>query len=76
MELSKIENQVLTTMQSLPFELQHSILEFTLFLKSITSSTSKITLTKRKAELGLKKSWLSDDFNDELPDNFWFTENL
>ena len=76
MELSKIENQVLTTMQSLPFEQQHSILEFTLFLKSITSSISKITLTKRKAGLGLKKSWLSDDFNDELPDNFWFTENL
>lgn len=71
MQLSKIENQVITTMHGLSFDQQRSILEFSLFLKSLTRSTNKNSSTKRKAGLGVEKSWLSDDFNDELPDSFW-----
>lgn len=74
MQLSKIENQIITTMHDLPFDQQRSILEFSLFLKSLTSSSNKNKSTKRKAGLGVEKSWLSDDFNNELPDGFWFAE--
>jgi hypothetical protein len=69
----EFETQVVNVMQDLSFEQKRSVLEFGLFLKSLSTSLNKNKSTKRLAGLGKTKSWLSKDFNDELPDNFWLS---
>ena len=70
----EFETQVVNVMQDLSSEQKRSVLEFGLFLKSLSTSLNKNKSTKRLAGLGKTKSWLSKDFNDELPDNFWLGE--
>ncbi len=70
MKLSAIEKQVVANIHSLPLDKQQSVLEFSLFLKSIVLGSVPNKL-KRQAGLGKGTVWMSQDFDEPLPDNFW-----
>lgn len=74
MELSTIEEQVLTIMHSLPLDKQQSILDFSRFIRSNTLATEQKRPSKRQAGLGKGKVFVSEDFDDPLPDEFWLGE--
>ncbi len=65
--------QMLIVMQSLPAEQQQQVLDFVEFLakKYIGSVTSQSQSKKRIPGLHEGMGWMSDDFNDALPDEFW-----
>lgn len=71
MKLSTIEQQVVANIHSLPLDKQQSVLEFSLFLKSITSNNIQNKPLKRQAGIGKNTVWMSDDFDEPLPDSFW-----
>jgi hypothetical protein len=70
MKLSAIEKQVVANIHSLPLDKQQSVLEFSLFLKSIVLG-SVPNQPKRQAGLGKGTVWMSQDFDEPLPDDFW-----
>jgi len=75
MKLSNIEKQVVANMHGLPLDKQQSVLEFSLFLKSIAQDAiQQNKLQKRQAGLGKGTFWMSDDFDEPLPDSFWLGE--
>lgn len=41
-----------------------------------SAHSSAKTLKKRTAGLGEGTIWISDDFNDPLPDDFWFGDEV
>jgi len=75
MELSTIEQQVLANVHALPLDKQQSVLEFSLFLKAMAQDVPNINKPqKRRAGLGKSDFWMSDDFDEPLPDKFWLGE--
>lgn len=75
MKLSNIEKQVVANMHGLPLDKQQSVLEFSFFLKSISQdAVQQNKPQKRQAGLGKGTVWMSDDFDEPLPDNFWLGE--
>jgi phosphoglycerate-specific signal transduction histidine kinase len=67
-------NQTLITkLQSLPAEQQQQVLDFLEFLaqKYVSSVTSQSQCKKRFAGLHEGMGWMSEDFNEPLPDEFW-----
>jgi len=75
MKLSNIEKQVVANMHGLPLDKQQSVLEFSLFLKSIAQdAVQQNKPQKRQAGLGKGTFWMSDDFDKPLPDSFWLGE--
>ncbi len=75
MKLSNIEKQVVANMHGLPLDKQQSVLEFSLFLKSIVQDAAQQNKPqKRQAGLGKGTFWMSDGFDGSLPDSFWLGE--
>jgi len=67
-------NQILIVkLQSLPAEQQQQVIDFVEFLaqKYISSVNSQSQRKKRIAGLHEGMGWMSEDFNDPLPDEFW-----
>ena len=59
-----------------PIDIDTSI--FDDYRKTVTdrfNAPQKPKLSKRQAGLGRGTIWMSDDFNDELPDSFWLGED-
>ena len=69
-KLSALEQQIINTLRELSADKQQFILEFSEFIKLSEfhhDETSSI-LKKRQAGLGKGSAWISDDFDDVLPD--------
>ncbi len=67
-------NQILIVkLQSLPAEQQQQVIDFVEFLaqKYISNVNSQSQRKKRIAGLHEGMGWMSEDFNDPLPDEFW-----
>ena len=62
----------------LPAEMQAEVIDFAEFLhqKKRKLETEALTPNVRVAGLHDGQGWISDDFNDELPDEFWFGEDF
>ena len=61
----------------LPVELLAEVIDFAEFLREKERRKQAETPPKTKRVFGLHQGqgWISDDFNDELGDEFWFGED-
>jgi hypothetical protein len=73
MQSDTIEQQILATVHNLPLDKKQTVLEFSLFIKSMVNKSPETPL-KRQAGLGKGSMRMSDDFDAPLPDSFWFGE--
>lgn len=64
-------------LDELPVELLGEVIDFAEFLreKEFKKGAKNEVKNKRIAGLNQGEIWMSNDFNDELPDEFWFGEN-
>lgn len=72
-----ITESILEELKNLPPEQQQQILDFVQFIaeKYHKSQLSQNQPSKKRiAGLHKGKIWMSDDFNDPLPDRFWGIE--
>ncbi|MEH2376357.1 type II toxin-antitoxin system VapB family antitoxin [Nostoc sp.] len=67
-------SQLIAKLQTLAPEQQQQVLDFVEFLAQKYVQPQQ---TPQKRVLGLNqgKIWISDDFNDPLPDEFWLGES-
>jgi len=72
--LKKLEEIV----SDLPAESQAEVIDFAEFLRQKELRKQSETKPKEKRIAGLHQGqgWISDDFNDELGDEFWFGEDF
>ena len=52
---------------------QHALLSR--LTSQVQAEESKLVVKQRIAGLGRGKIWMSEDFNDPLPDEFWLSED-
>ncbi len=66
-------SELIAKLQTLSPEQQQQVLDFVEFL---AQKYPQIQEQPKKRVMGLHKGeiWMSDDFNDPLPDEFWFGE--
>ncbi|MBD2771521.1 DUF2281 domain-containing protein [Iningainema tapete] len=64
----------ITKLQALPPEQQQQVLDFVDFLTQKYSYSHATQAQKRILGLNRGDIWISDDFNDPLPDEFWTGE--
>lgn len=71
-ELSDFNESVLEKLKILPIEQQKQVSDFIDFLVN-KYQTSKSERIHKSRIMGLfaGKGWISEDFNDPLPDEFW-----
>ncbi len=62
--------------KELPAETLAEVVDFAEFLREKKRRQQKTQLKKRVVGLHEGQGWISDDFNDELPDEFWFGEDF
>ena len=64
--------------EELPVETLAEVVDFAEFLreKKRLRQTGEMESKERIAGLHDGQGWISDDFNDELPDEFWFGEDF
>jgi mRNA-degrading endonuclease RelE of RelBE toxin-antitoxin system len=69
-------SEIVAKLQSLAPEQQQQVLDFVEFLaqKYNQPQETKETPKKRVPDLNKGQIWMSDDFNDPLPDEFWLGE--
>ena len=62
----------------LPVELLAEVIDFAEFLREKERKKQPETKPKKKRVFGMYQGqgWISDDFNDELGDKFWFGEDF
>lgn len=72
-----IAEALVAKLQNLPPEQQQTVLDFAEFLVQ-KNTQSKATPTQavqqRVPDLNRGEIWMSEDFNDPLPDEFWMGE--
>jgi hypothetical protein len=71
---NKITESIITKLQGIPLDKQRQVLEYIESIAKPDSSTSENPNPSSKQRIfGLHKEkiWISDDFNDPLPDEFW-----
>ncbi|KAF3888117.1 MULTISPECIES: type II toxin-antitoxin system VapB family antitoxin [Nostocales] len=66
-------SKLIAKLQTLPLEQQQQVLDFVEFLVQKYPHPQQ---SSQKRVLGLNQGeiWMSDDFNDPLPDEFWLGE--
>ena len=71
-ELSDFNELVLEKLKTLPIEQRKQVSDFIDFLVN-KYQTSKSERDQKSLIMGLfeGKGWISEDFNDPLPDEFW-----
>lgn len=63
--------------ESLPPSQLETLLDFVKFLRFKQQQTSETTLlAQRTPGLDAGTVWVSDDFNEPLPDSFWFGDDV
>jgi hypothetical protein len=73
----KITEVLIAKVQSLPPEQQQTLLDFVEFLEHKNTQPQPIpTQPVQQRVLGLNRGevWMSEDFNEPLPDEFWLGE--
>jgi hypothetical protein len=72
-----LKEKLFEAFEELPTESQAEVVDFTEFLreKQLKKRSENEGENKRIAGLNKGEIWMSDDFNDELPDEFWFGKN-
>lgn len=65
-------SELIAKLQTLAPEHQQQVLDFVEFLAQKYTQTQPPE--KRIPDLNKGEIWMSDDFNDPLPDEFWFGE--
>lgn len=68
-------SELLNNLQTLPPEQKQQVLDFVDFLAQKYAQPQQ-TRNKRVLGLNREKYWMSDDFNDPLPDEFWLGEGI
>ncbi len=68
-QTADVTKAFITKLQDLPSEQQQQVLDFVEFLTQKYSNEQPAQ--KRLLGLNRGKIWISDDFNDPLPDEFW-----
>ncbi|BCL34107.1 DUF2281 domain-containing protein [Nostoc sp. MS1] len=70
------KSELIAKLQTLPPEKLQQVLDFVEFLAQKYTQTQETEQTPKKRVLGLNQGeiWMSDDFNDPLPDEFWLGE--
>lgn len=73
-----LKENLAKVIKDLPVESLAEVIDFAEFLreKKRTQQTEEMQLKERIAGLHDGQGWISDDFNDELPDEFWFGEDF
>jgi len=71
-----LQENLVKIFDELPVELVNEVLDFAEFLRE-KEIKNRAEEGKNERIAGLNKGeiWMSDDFNDELPDDFWVGEN-
>ena len=66
---NKITESIINKLQEIPLYKQKQILEY---VEALTEAKEPLSFPKKRV-FGLHqgKIWMSDDFNQPLPDNFW-----
>jgi hypothetical protein len=66
---NKITESIINKLQEIPLDKQKQILEY---VEALTEEKEPLSFPKKRV-FGLHqgKIWMSDDFNQLLPDNFW-----
>ncbi|MBD2595272.1 DUF2281 domain-containing protein [Nostoc spongiaeforme FACHB-130] len=69
-------SELIAKLQNLAPEQQQQVLDFVEFLIQKYAQPEKTQETPQQRILGLHEGeiWMSDDFNDPLPDEFWMGE--
>ncbi|MBD2504236.1 type II toxin-antitoxin system VapB family antitoxin [Anabaena azotica] len=69
-------SELIAKLQTLPPEKLQQVLDFVEFLAQKYTQPQEIEQQPEKRVLGLHQGqiWMSDDFNDPLPDEFWLGE--
>ncbi|MEH2280961.1 MAG: DUF2281 domain-containing protein [Nostoc sp.] len=67
-------SKLIAKLQTLAPEQQQQVLDFVEFLAQKYAQPQQ-SPQKRVLGLNQDKIWISDDFNDPLPDEFWLCEN-
>lgn len=64
--------------KELPAETLAEVIDFAEFLREKKRRQPAETMSEKERIAGLNQGeiWMSDDFNDELPDEFWFGEDF
>lgn len=77
MQADILDNEILLAIHDLPMEKKQTILDFSLFIKSLMpNSNLENKPAKRQAGLGHGSVIsMSDDFDAPLPDNFWLGDD-
>ncbi len=72
-----LQENLVKIFDELPVELVNEVVDFADFLreKELKKRGEEKVKNERIAGLNQGEIWMSDDFNDELPDEFWFGEN-
>ncbi len=73
-----LKEKLFETFNKLPAESQAEVIDFAEFLREKKRQSRTETEPKKERVAGLHdgQGWISDDFNDELPDEFWFGEDF
>ncbi len=76
MQADVLEKQIISTIHGLSLDKLKSVLDFSLFIQSLSSNSYQEIAKPLKRQAGLGKStvWMSEDFDEPLPDSFWLGE--
>jgi mRNA-degrading endonuclease RelE of RelBE toxin-antitoxin system len=69
-------SEIIAKLQTLAPEQQQQVLDFVEFLAQKYVIPQEIPKKQRVFGLFKDKIWMSDDFNDPLPDEFWMGEGV
>ena len=72
-----IADALIAKLQNLPPEQQQTVLDFAEFLvqkNTQSQATPTQEVQQRVPDLNRGEAWMSDDFNEPLPDEFWTGE--
>ncbi|BAU12687.1 unknown protein [Leptolyngbya sp. NIES-3755] len=80
-QTTQVPEKILAALNTLSLDRQQQVFDFVEFLIQ-KQGNSEINLTQATAQPSKKRvlgqhkgmGWISDDFNDPLPDEFWFGE--
>lgn len=73
-----LKEKLFAIFAELPAESQAEIIDFAEFLREKERKLETEASPPKERVFGMHEGqgWISDDFNDELPDEFWFGEDF
>lgn len=68
--------KILTELESAPEPLLSQVLDFIQTNKAVTVPISNLEISPRTPGLHQGEIWMSEDFNEPLPDEFWLGNSV